>query len=153
LKLTISNGKSTNVRSKINLCTKSLIIRKKNFSVGMCKSIKSHICLSSYLQCFLTSILCLGSFVPSEISQHCVQKFPRVTKELNGLKNRATGAAKNMKKANSGDDDIETVNDIGTILHRDDYCIGIEEAIKTDLRSFFLDTLISRRNEWVIHRL
>jgi hypothetical protein len=37
LKSTISNGKinsetvkSTNVRSKINLCTKSLIIRKKN---------------------------------------------------------------------------------------------------------------------------
>jgi hypothetical protein len=41
-----------------------------------------------------------------KISPHCFQ-FPRVTKELNGLKNRAAGAAKNMKKASSGDDDID----------------------------------------------
>jgi hypothetical protein len=43
LKSTISNGKinsetvkSTNVRSKINLCSKSLFLRKKNFSVDDC---------------------------------------------------------------------------------------------------------------------
>jgi hypothetical protein len=34
----------------------------------------------------------------------------------------------------------------------DDYRIGIEEAIKTDPRSFFLGTLISRKSEWVTHR-
>jgi hypothetical protein len=41
---------------------------------------------------------CFVSLVP-KTSPHCVQKFPWVTKELNGLKNRATTAAKRMKKA------------------------------------------------------
>jgi hypothetical protein len=40
---------------------------------------------------------CFGSFVP-KTSPHCVQKFRWVTKELNGLKNRATRAARTMKK-------------------------------------------------------
>jgi hypothetical protein len=35
---------------------------------------------------------CFGNFVP-KTSPHCVQKFPWVTKELNGIKNRATRAA------------------------------------------------------------
>jgi hypothetical protein len=51
---------------------------------------------------------------------------------------------------------IVTVNDFGPILLGgrvyDDYRIDIEEAIKTDPRSFFLDSLISRKSGWVIHR-
>jgi hypothetical protein len=43
---------------------------------------------------------CFGSFVP-KTSPHCVQKFSWVTKEPKGLKNRATRAAKRMKKASS----------------------------------------------------
>jgi hypothetical protein len=35
---------------------------------------------------------CFGSFVPIT-SPHCVQKFPWVTKELNGIKNRETRSA------------------------------------------------------------
>jgi hypothetical protein len=34
----------------------------------------------------------------------------------------------------------------------DGYLIGIEEAIKTDPKNFFLGTLISRKSGWVIHR-
>jgi hypothetical protein len=39
---------------------------------------------------------CFVSFV-LKTSPHYVQKFPWVTKELNGLKNRATRAAKKMR--------------------------------------------------------
>jgi hypothetical protein len=44
---------------------------------------------------------CFGSFVP-KTAPHCVQKYPWVTKELNGLKSRKTRAAKKMKKASGG---------------------------------------------------
>jgi hypothetical protein len=41
---------------------------------------------------------CFGIFVP-KTSLHCDQKFPWVSMELNGLRNRA---AKRMKKASGG---------------------------------------------------
>jgi hypothetical protein len=111
---------------------------------------------------------CFGSLVP-KTSQHCTQKFPWVKKELISLKNKATRAAKRMKKGKRRymiDDDIDDGNcerlrddftAFGTEYQKhherayDDYRIGIEEAIKTDPRSF-LGTLISRKSGWVIHR-
>jgi hypothetical protein len=89
---------------------------------------------------------CFGSFV-LKTSPHCVQKFPRVTKKLNGLKNRPTRAAKKIKlneRRYMLDDDIDDcecnrLRDDITALKteyqehhwraRDDYRIGIEKAI------------------------
>jgi hypothetical protein len=44
---------------------------------------------------------CFGSFVP-KTSPHYIKKFSWDMEELNGLKNRATRAAKRMKKAIGG---------------------------------------------------
>jgi hypothetical protein len=94
------------------------------------------------------------SFVP-DTSLHCIQKFLWVTKKLNGLKNKATRAAKRMKKSERrcnvdgdiDDCDCEPLRDDITALRTKyqehhgrvyvDYRIGIKEAIKTDPRSFF----------------
>jgi hypothetical protein len=78
-----------------------------------------------------------------------------VTKELNGLKNKTTKAAKEMKESERRcmvDDSIsecdcerlqaiillleERIRSVMGLLN-DDYCIGIDEEIKTDPNSFF----------------
>jgi hypothetical protein len=84
------------------------------------------------------------------------QKLPWVTKELNGLKNKTTKAARKMKESERRymvDDDIrecdcERLRGDFTALRStyqerhelayDDYCIGIAEEIKTDSKNFFL---------------
>jgi hypothetical protein len=93
-------------------------------------------------------------FVP-RTSTCCAQKLPWVTKELNGLKNKTTKAAKKMKESERRwmvDDDISECDferlwgDLTALrstyqelhgLAYDDYRIGIEEKIKTDPKSFF----------------
>jgi hypothetical protein len=55
---------------------------------------------------------CFEKFVP-RTSTGCAQKLPWVTKELNGLKNKTTKAAKKMKESERRcmvDDDISECN-------------------------------------------
>jgi hypothetical protein len=86
-------------------------------------------------------------------------KVSWVSKELNGLKNRALRHAKKTRRCMIDDDigycDCERLRHDDTALRAeyqehhgrayDHYRIGIEEAIKTDPRIFFFDTLISKK--------
>jgi hypothetical protein len=80
--------------------------------------------------------------VNSLFSILCLTTLHRITKELNGLKNRTTKAAKKMKESERRcmvDDDIalrSTYQERQGLAY-DDYRIGIEEEIKTDPTSFF----------------
>jgi hypothetical protein len=81
LKSTISNGKinsetlkSTNVRSKINLCTKSLIVRKKILSVVSRFTWEKIYLLSSPKKLMLAGwILCKISLLHFYMHQNCLK--------------------------------------------------------------------------------
>jgi hypothetical protein len=86
---------------------------------------------------------------------HSAQKLSWVTKELNGLKNKTTKAAKEIKESEC---DCKRLRGDFTALkttyqeRHDDYRIGIEEEIKTDPKSFFFFRIVDfRKNVPVIH--
>jgi hypothetical protein len=102
------------------------------------------VCSSLFYDVILSCFIC---FV-LKTSPHCVQKFAKFTKELNYLKNRATRAAKRWNKASMINGcDCERLQDHFTAFRTeyqehlgrayDDYRIVIEEAIKTEPRSFY----------------